>query len=137
MFVNNEITDRGLFHRMLKKAAREVTIDERQAWARSAEGAIRDASRPSTMVRRRVTQPAVVLSAAPALSEVAAALRNEDVAVSREAHDGVRTVLTSGVDSPLNGSDPLAARRAADALRDLVVSGAAISYTRQVAHATA
>jgi hypothetical protein len=78
-----------------------------------------------------------VLSAAPALSEVAAALRNEDVAVSREALDGVRTFLTNGVDSPLYGSDPLAARRAADALRDLVVSGAAISYTRQVAHATA
>jgi hypothetical protein len=137
MFVNNEITNRGLLHRTLKKAAREVTIDERRAWARSAEGAIRDASRPSTMVRRRVTQPAVVLSAAPALSEIAAVLRNEDVAVSREALDGVRTFLTNGIDSPLYGSDPLAARRAGDALRDLVASSAPVTYSRQVAHATA
>ena len=137
MFVNNEITDRGLLHKMLRRAAVEVTMDERRVWARSAEGVIRDASRPSTMLRRHVTHPAVVSSAAPALSEVAALLRNENVAVSREALDAVRTFLTNGVDSPLYGRDPLAARRAADALRNLVVSGAFVKYDREVAHATA
>ena len=137
MFANNEITDQGLLHKMLKKAAVEVTMDERRVWARSAEGAIREASLPSTMLRRRLTQPAVVVSAAPALSEVAAVLRNEDVAVSREALDAVRTFLTDGIDSPLYGRDPLAARRAADTLRNLVVSGESVTYARQVAHATA
>ena len=137
MFVNNEITDKGLLHKMLKKAAREVTMDERRVWARSAERATRDASGPSTMLRRRLTRPAVVVSAAPALSEVAAVLRNEDVAVSREALDAVRTFLTDGTDSPLYGRDPLAARRAADTLRHLVVSDESVTYARQVAHATA
>jgi hypothetical protein len=137
MFANNEITDKGLLHKMLKKAAGEVTMDERRVWARSAERATREASLPSTMLRRRLTQPAVVVSVAPALSEVAAVLRNEDVAVSREALDAVRTFLTDGVDSPLYGRDPLAARRAADALRNLVVSGAFVKYDREVEHATA
>ena len=111
MFVNNEITNRGVFHRVLKKAASEVTIDERKMWARSIDGAIKDASRPSTMVRRRLTYPAVVLSAAPGLSAVAAVLRNDEVTVSREALDAVRTFMTNGIESPLYGRDPLAARR--------------------------
>ena len=41
MFVNNEITDRGLLHKLLRKATSEVTMDEREVWAR---------------VRRRSTQ---------------------------------------------------------------------------------
>ena len=119
MFVNNEITDRGLLHKLLKKTAREVTMDEREVWARSIDGAIKDVSQPSTPVRMQLTRPAVVIAAAPALSAVAAALRDEQSVVSREALDAVRTFMTDGIDSPLYGRDPLAAQRAADALRGL------------------
>ena len=53
-------------------------------------------------------------------------LRDEDVAVSRDALDAVRAFMTDGIDSPLFGSDPLAARRGADELRqELAGSGAA------------
>ena len=44
-------------------------------------------------------------------------LRDEDVAVSREGLDAVREFMTDGIDSPLFGSDPLAARRGAEELR--------------------
>jgi hypothetical protein len=133
MFNNNEITDRGLLHKLLRKATSEVTMDEREVWARSVEGALKDASRPSTMVRSRLTRPAVVLAAAPALSAVAAVLRDEDVAVSREAIDAVRAFITDGIDSALYGRDPLAAQRAADALRSLVAADASVRRTREAA----
>jgi hypothetical protein len=137
MFVNNEITDRGMLHKLLRKATSEVTLDEREVWARSVEGALKHASRPSTMVRRRLTYPAVVTSAAPALSAVASVLRSEEIAISREALDAVRTFMTDGVGSPLYGRDPLAARRGADALHSIVVSGATPRRVREVAHANA
>ena len=122
MFVNNEITSRGLLHRVLESAAREVTMDERTVWARSIDGTIKDASRPSLPFRFRVARPAVVFAAVPALTAVATALRNERITVSREALDAVRTFMTDGVGSPLYGRDPLAARRGADALRSLVAA---------------
>ena len=106
MFVNNEITDRGLLHKLLRKATSEVTMDEREVWARSVDGALKDATRPSTMVRSRLTRPAVVLAAAPTLSAVAAVLRDDRVSVSREAIDAVRQFITDGIDSPLYGRDP-------------------------------
>lgn len=137
MFVNNEITDRGLLHRLLHEVADEVTMDERESWARSIEGAIKDASMPSTLVRRRLTQPGVVAAAAPSLAGVAAVLRNDRIEVSREALAAVRTFITNGIDSPLYGHDPLAARRGADALRTLVVAGEAGARDREVAHAGA
>ena len=59
---------------------------------------------------------------------VAAELRNEDVAVSREALDAVREFMTDGIDSPLYGSDPLAARRSADALRRLFAGSEAAQH---------
>ena len=65
------------------------------------------------------------VGAAPALSAVAAALRNEDNAISREGVDAVRAFMTDGIDSPLYGRDPLAARRAADALRRRLVAAEA------------
>ena len=120
MFVNNEITERGLLHRLLKKEAGTVTMDERMLWARSLDNAVKDVSRPSTQVRMRLTRPAVVLAAAPALSAVAAELRDEKIVISRDALDTVREFLTDGIDSPLYGRDPLAAQRAADRLRGLV-----------------
>jgi hypothetical protein len=137
MFVNNEITDRGLLHKMLEAEARKVTTDERKAWARSIDGAIKDASRPSTIVRRRITFPSVVLAAAPALTAVAAMLRDEDVAVSREALNAIRKFMTDGIDSPLYGRDPLAAHRAADDLRNLVGAGRIAQRSREAAHAGA
>jgi hypothetical protein len=137
MFVNNEITDRGLLHKLLVRASTEVTMDERGTWARSIDRAIADATRPSTTVRRQLTYPAAVLSAAPALSAVASLLRNPEVAVSREAVDSVRRFMTNGIDSPLYGRDPLAARRGADALHRLVVAGATVPRARQIAHAGA
>jgi hypothetical protein len=133
MFVNNEITDRGLLHKLLRKATSEVTMDEREVWARSVDGALKDASRPSTMVRSQLTRPAVVLAAAPALSAVAAVLRDEQVAVSREAIDAVRTFITDGIDSPLYGRDTLAARRGADALRSLLPADETVRRAHQVA----
>jgi len=137
MFANNEITDRGLLHKLLGKATSEVTMDEREVWARSVEGAIKDASRPSTMVRSRLTRPAVVLAAAPALSAVAAVLRDDEVAVSRNAIDAVRAFITDGVDSPLYGRDPLAAHRAADELRSLLPADETVRRAHQAAHANA
>ncbi|MDP9255998.1 MAG: hypothetical protein M3Q31_05520 [Actinomycetota bacterium] len=134
MFVNNEITNRGLLHKLLKKAVVDVTMDERRVWARSVEGAIKDASRPSTPFRRSLTRPAVVIGAAPGLSAVAAVLRDDKIAVSREAIDAVRTFMTDGIDSPLYGSDPLAARRGAEALRGLVVANASAKRAHEVAH---
>jgi hypothetical protein len=121
MFVNNELTERGLLHRVLERAAAEVTIEERTVWARAIDGAVSDAARSSVPMRNRVARPVVVLAAAPALAGVASALRNEDVAVTRQALAAVREFMTDGIDSPLYGRDPLAARRAADALRNLVL----------------
>jgi hypothetical protein len=137
MFVNNEITERGLLHKMLKAEAAKVTMDERTLWARSIDGAIKDASRPSTFVRTGLTHPAVVAAAAPALSAVAATLREQDAVVSREVLDAVRRFMTDGIDSPLYGRDPLAAHRAADDLRGLVVTGRIAQRRREVAHAGA
>jgi hypothetical protein len=117
VFANNEITDRGLFHRLLERVGDKVTMDERLVWARSIDGAIKDAASPTVPFRGRVTRPAVVLGAAPALVAVAAVLRDEDIVLSREALDDVRAFLTDGLDSPIYGGDPLAARRGADALR--------------------
>jgi hypothetical protein len=117
MFVNNEVSERGVFRRVLKRASAEVTLDERKSWARSIDGAINDAASSSLRLRNRVARPAVVLGAAPALSAVAAALRDDDLTVSRETLDAVREFMTNGIDSPLYGRDPLAARRGADRLR--------------------
>ena len=133
MFVNNEITNRGLLHKVLAKAAREVTLDEREVWARSIENSIKDATRSSVPMRNRVARPAVVLAAAPALSAVAAMLRNEGTSVSREAIEAVRRFMTDGIDSPLFGRDPLAARRGADALRRLIFTDEATTRTHEVA----
>jgi hypothetical protein len=137
MFVNNEITDRGLLHKLLKKTTSEVTLDEREVWARSVDGAIKDASRPSTMVRSRLTRPDVVIAAAPSLAAVAAALRDEDATVSRAAIDAVRRFITDGIDSPLYGRDPLAARRGAEALHGLLVTGNAKRAHEDARHTTA
>ena len=119
MFANLEITDRGLLHKTLARTADEVTMDEREVWARAIDGAVSDATRSSIPARNRVARPSVVLGAAPALSAVAALLRDEDVSVSRATIDAVRTFMTDGIASPLYGRDPLAARRGADALRSL------------------
>lgn len=137
MYANNEITDRGLFHKLVRTEARHVTADERRVWARSIDSAIKHASRPSTLVRMRLTQPAVVAAAAPALAAVAATLRDEGDVVSRGAMDAIRTFMTNGSESPLYGRDPLAARRAADELRRLVVTGRAAQRSPAGAHARA
>jgi hypothetical protein len=137
MFVNNEITERGLLHKLLEKEARTVTTRERRMWAHSIESAIKDAARSSTLVRLRLTQPAVVASAAPALSAVAATLRDAHAVVSREALDAVRRFMTDGADSPLYGRDPLTALRAADELRSDVGAGRIAQRSREVAHAGA
>jgi hypothetical protein len=137
MFANNEITNRGLLHRALEKAANEVTMDERKVWARSIDGAIKDATRPSIRLRNRVARPAVVLAAAPSLTAVAAVLRNETAIVTREALDATRTFMTDGVDSPLYGHDPLIARRGADALRRLFERETAKHTREPVQHSTA
>ena len=138
MFLNNEITDRGLLHKLLAKTAREVTLDEREVWARSIDGALDDATRSSVPARNRVARPGVVLAAGPALTAIAAALRNEDAVVSRQAVDAVRAFMTDGIGSPLYSRDPLAARRGADALRNLVSAETTAARTREDArHSTA
>jgi len=121
MFVNNEITNRGLLHKVLAKAAREVTMDERELWARSIERALDEAARSRVPLRNRVARPATVAAAAPGLSVVAATLRDSSASVSRETIEAVRAFMTDGIASPLFGRDPLAARRGADALRRLIV----------------
>lgn len=89
-------------------------------------------------MRNRVARPAVVLSAEPALTAVAGALRDGKIVVSREAIQAVRAFMTDGIESPLYGRDPLAARRGADALRRLVIGDATLQRTDQtVPHPTA
>ena len=117
MFANNEITERGILHRVLERAGDEVTMDDRAIWAHAIEGAIKDAASTSVPFRARVARPVVVLGAAAALAAVAAQLRDEDVEVPHEALDAVRVFMTDGIDSPLYGNDALAARRGAEALR--------------------
>ena len=120
MFANNEITERGLLHRSLERAHDEVTYDERLVWAHSIDGAIKDAASTAVPFRSRVAWPGVVLGAAPALVALGAVLRDEDVVVARDALDAVRAFMTDGIGSPLYGSDPLAARRSAEALRSRI-----------------
>ena len=134
MYANIEITDRGLLHKLMRTEAGAVTADERKVWARSIERTIEDAARTSTIVRMRLTQPSVVAAAAPALSSVAATLRDEDASVSREALDAVRAFMTDGAASPLYGRDPLAAHRAADELRGIVTAGRIARRSREFAH---
>jgi hypothetical protein len=122
MFAIKEFTDRGLLHRVLARVSNEVTMDERIMWARSIDDSIKDAASPAIPLRNRLARPVVVLGAAPALSAVAAALRNQDLAISRESLEAVRAFMTDGIDSPLYGRDALAARRGADALRRSLVS---------------
>ena len=60
MFVNNEITDRGLLPQVLGEGAEEVTMDERTVWARSSRAPSR--TPPALHPRASaVTHPAVVL----------------------------------------------------------------------------
>jgi hypothetical protein len=126
MFANNEITERGLLNRALDRMHDDVTLDERMVWAHSIDRSIKDAASRAIPFRSRVAWPGVVLGAAPALVAVAAVLRDEDTAVTREALDAVREFMTDGIDSPLFGNDPLAARRGADELRrELAGTGAA------------
>ena len=102
------------------RASNEVTIEERMAWARSDRRRHQGRREPgASRCATASPAPPSCCGAAPALSAVAAALRNEDLAVSREALDAVREFMTDGIDSPLYGRDPLAARRGADALRRL------------------
>jgi hypothetical protein len=124
MFANNEITDRGLLHRVLERAGHEDVMADREAFADTIDGAIRDAASSSIPPRNRLARPIVVLSAASALAAVAAALRDDDVELTPSAVAAVRAFMTDGTGSPLYGSDPLAARRAAEALRRLVDAGA-------------
>jgi hypothetical protein len=127
MFANNEITEHGLLHRLLDRdATHGVAMEERTLWAHTIEGAIKDAASASFPSRSRVARPVVVLGAASALSAVAVALRDEDVAVTPETLAAVRSFMTDGIDSPLYGADPLAARRDAEALRRRV-AGAGVA----------
>ncbi|MDX6540155.1 MAG: hypothetical protein QOI71_1765 [Gaiellales bacterium] len=92
-------------------------MHDRETLAGAIDGAIRDAASASVPPRNRIARPIVVLSAASALSAVAGALRDEDVAVAPAALAAVRDFVTDGASSPLYGRDPLVARRHAEALR--------------------
>jgi hypothetical protein len=125
MFANNGITERGLLHRLLdRNASHGVAMEERRRWAHTIEGAIKDAAGASFPSRNRIARPVVVLGAASALSAIAVALRDEDVAVTPETLAAVRSFMTDGIDSPLYGSDPFAARRVAEVLRRRVAVAA-------------
>jgi hypothetical protein len=118
MFDNNDSAERRLLHRPVDRdATHGVAMEERTLWAQTIEGAIKDAAGASFPSRSRVARPVVVLGAASALSAVAVALRDEDAAVTPETLAAVRSFMTDGIDSPLYGPDPLAARRDAEALR--------------------
>jgi len=125
MFANNEITEKGLFHRLVERTWHGDAMHDRESCASAIDGAIKDAASASVPPRNRVARPVVVLSAASALSAVAGALRDEDVAVSPSALEAVRAFMTDGADSPLYGRDPLAARRGAEALRLRIAAGEA------------
>jgi hypothetical protein len=127
MFANNEVTERRRLQRLLDRdASHGVALEERTLWAHTIEGAIKDAAGAAFPARNRIARPVVVLSAASALSAVAAALRDEDVGITPETLAAVRSFMTDGIDSPLYGGDPLAARRDAEALRRRV-AGAGIA----------
>jgi hypothetical protein len=123
MFANSEITDRGLFHRLLERAGFDGAMHDRESCASAIDGAIRDAVGAAVPPRNRVARPVVVLSAASALSAIAGALRDEDIAVAPAALDAVHAFMTDGAGSPLYGRDPRAARLGAEALRVRIVAG--------------
>ena len=82
-------------------------MDERKAWARSIEGAIKDATRSYVPLRNRVARPVVVLATAPSLSAVAAVLRDETAVVGRESLDRPSTAVQVR-SSPSLASIPMA-----------------------------
>jgi hypothetical protein len=68
----------------------------------------------------------------PSPTAASAALRDEQVTVSRKAIDAVRSCMTNGVDSALDGRDPPAARRRAEALRNLVTAEFSRTRSRSI-----
>ncbi len=123
MSASREITDRGLFHRLLERVGHEDAMHDRESCAAAIDGAIRDAARAGVPPRNRLARPVVVLSAASALSAVAGALRDPDTVVAPAALDAVHAFMTDGARSPLYGPDPAAARVAAEALRARIAAG--------------
>ena len=104
-----------MLERVLRKAALEVTMDERKVWARSIEGAIKDATRSYVPLRNRVARPVVVIAAAPSLSAVAAVLRDETAASGASSFDRPSTavqVRSSPSLASIPMASPLVARRA-------------------------
>ena len=67
------------------------------------------------MTKAVLTRKAVGLVGAIAAGTAVALVY--DLVQARYVHMGLRAFMTDGIDSPLYGSDPLAARRGADALR--------------------
>ena len=102
-----------LFHR-----AGRPTLRERRRWARSIEKLVADAHR---YILLRAYRPLynidAVRRAAPALLEIAAALRDAELDVSRELLGDLRALLTDAGTSPLYRDHPIAALWAVEELR--------------------
>ncbi|HEX9343392.1 MAG TPA: hypothetical protein VF995_07235 [Actinomycetota bacterium] len=94
------------------------SLRERRRWARSIEKLVADANR---RILQRAYWPlantTAVHRATPALLDVATALRQQDLLVSRDLLGELRAFLTDGGASPLYGNHPIAALWAAEELR--------------------
>lgn len=94
------------------------TMRERRRWARSVEKLVADAHRYILLrAYRPLYNTAAVRRATPALLDIAAALRAEDLEVSRELLGELRALLTDGGSSPLYRDHPIAALWAIEDLR--------------------
>lgn len=94
------------------------TSRERKRWARSIEKLVADADR---RVPHRAYRPlfntTAVHRATPALLDLAAGLRAEDLPVSRKLLGDLRALLTDGGGSPLYRDHPIAVLWAVEDLR--------------------
>ena len=109
MSASSEITERGLFHRLLDRVGHEGAMDDRESWADAIEGAIRDAA-----VRAPAAQPRGAARRRPLRRLGALGRRRRAARRGRRRRtgrlDAVRAFMTDGAGSPLYGRDPLAAR---------------------------
>ena len=87
----------------------DTSLASRERLAHSIDGAIHDARSPQppwALYRWQIFRPRVINAAAPALTEIAAVLRDPTRDVPADAMARLRWLLTEGAVSPLHGVDP-------------------------------
>ena len=102
-----------------------ASLRDRQSWARSIDGLVRNAERPTGGLRPRgvrpIYQPRVVLACAPQLRDIREVLLSPATDVRTGDLRKLQTFICEGAVSPLMGNDPEAARQAARKVRSAFV----------------